>query len=187
MMKHQDEITQNQETSIRRIEKQMAQLAKHLAEMGEERANTSPRATEDNLKDNEKVARDVDTDRLDCINGRITRQMRLLSNCLRHAVNRTSHQLTAGLSSSSSRQRWCASNDISTSPHRRVLGRKPSPSSRLLVPRLHVVVVAVIVSSPSSASSLGLSDSLCLFRWLGGAHSSMGITSSSLEARATKK
>ncbi|RYQ92874.1 hypothetical protein Ahy_B09g099120 isoform A [Arachis hypogaea] len=95
--------------------------------------------------------------------------------------NLTSHQLTAGLSSSSSRRRWCASNDISTSPHRRVLGRKPSPSSRLLAPRLHVVVfVAVIASSPSSASSLGLSDSLCLFRWLGG-------TSSSLEARATKK
>nr|XP_025637615.1 uncharacterized protein LOC112732990 [Arachis hypogaea] len=113
-----------------------------------------------------------------------------LTSSAHHTVveeNLTSHQLTAGLSSSSSRRRWCASNDISTSPHRRVLGRKPSPSSRLLVSRLHVVVVAVIVSSPSSASSLGLSDSLCLFRWLGGAHSSMGITSSSLEARATKK
>ncbi|QHO43658.1 uncharacterized protein DS421_5g164580 [Arachis hypogaea] len=113
-----------------------------------------------------------------------------LTSSAHHTVveeNLTSHQLTAGLSSYSSRRRWCASNDISTSPHRRVLGHKSSPSSRLLVPRLHVVVVAVIVSSPSSASSLGLSDSLCLFRWLGGAHSSMGITSSSLEARATKK
>ena len=47
----------NQEASIRRIERQMEQLVEYLAEMGEKRANTFPRATEDNLKDNEKVAR----------------------------------------------------------------------------------------------------------------------------------
>ncbi|XP_015965777.1 uncharacterized protein LOC107489540 [Arachis duranensis] len=56
MMEHQEVTTKNQEASIKRIERQMEQLAKHLVEMGEKRANTFPRATEDNLKDNEKVA-----------------------------------------------------------------------------------------------------------------------------------
>ena len=42
MMNHQKEITKNQETSIRRIERQIEQLAKHIVEMGEKRANTFP-------------------------------------------------------------------------------------------------------------------------------------------------
>jgi len=56
-MKHQEEVSKEQEALIRGLERQMAQLAKHLAEMAREKAITPPRATEDNLKDNENVTR----------------------------------------------------------------------------------------------------------------------------------
>ncbi|KAL4381202.1 hypothetical protein AHAS_Ahas04G0109900 [Arachis hypogaea] len=57
MMKHQEEITKNQETSIRRIEGQIAQLVKHFAGMGEKRVSTLPRATEDKPTNNEDAAK----------------------------------------------------------------------------------------------------------------------------------
>ena len=56
-MKHQEEITKNQEISIRRIERQIAQLVKHFVEMGEKRLNTLSRATEDKPTNNEDAAK----------------------------------------------------------------------------------------------------------------------------------
>ncbi|KAL4394300.1 hypothetical protein AHAS_Ahas02G0138200 [Arachis hypogaea] len=62
MMKHQEEITKNQEMLIRRIEEQIAQLVKHFAEMGEKKANTLPRATEDKPTNNEDATGRMEED-----------------------------------------------------------------------------------------------------------------------------
>ena len=57
MLKHQEEITKNQEISIRGIEGQLAQLVKHFAEMGEKKPNTFFKTSEDKPTNNEDATK----------------------------------------------------------------------------------------------------------------------------------
>ena len=57
MMKHQEETTRNQEMLMRGLEKQIAQLAKHFAEIGEKKPNTFFKTSEDKPTNNEDATK----------------------------------------------------------------------------------------------------------------------------------
>ncbi|KAL4374244.1 hypothetical protein AHAS_Ahas05G0162400 [Arachis hypogaea] len=57
MMKHQEETRRNQTMLIKRIEEQIAQLAKHFAEIGEKKPNTFLKPIEDKPTNNEDATK----------------------------------------------------------------------------------------------------------------------------------
>ncbi|KAL4373202.1 hypothetical protein AHAS_Ahas05G0058200 [Arachis hypogaea] len=57
MMKHQEETTRNQEMLMRGLEKQIAQVAKHFAEIGEKKPNTFFKTSKDKPTNNEDATK----------------------------------------------------------------------------------------------------------------------------------